>query len=104
MKTILNGLKLHNIPTTKVQSKTSCSLLSNPMFLLHVSDISYLGSSDGTLQIVDMRTNLYKKSQLKINAHKKDVNVFDWNKTASHLIVTGSDDCKVKVWDLRMAS
>lgn len=51
-----------------------------------------------------MRTNNYKKSQLKINAHKKDVNVFDWNKTAAHLIVTGSDDCKVKVWDLRMVS
>lgn len=66
--------------------------------------IFYKGSSDGTLQVVDMRINQYKKSQLKINAHKKDVNVFDWNKAASHLIVTGSDDCKVKVWDLRMVS
>jgi ribosome assembly protein RRB1 len=51
-----------------------------------------------------MRANSYKKSQLKINAHQKDVNVFDWNKLATHLIVTGSDDCKVKVWDLRMIS
>ena len=48
-----------------------------------------------------MRVNNYKKSQLKIKAHSKDVNVCDWNKVATHLIVTGSDDCKVKVWDLR---
>lgn len=51
--------------------------------------------------MVDMRVNNYKKSQLKIKAHNKDVNVCDWNKIATHLIVTGSDDCKVKVWDLR---
>lgn len=51
-----------------------------------------------------MRTNNYNKAQLKIKAHKKDVNVCDWNKMASHLIVTGSDDCTVKVWDLRMTS
>jgi ribosome assembly protein RRB1 len=49
-----------------------------------------------------MRSGNYKKSQLKIKAHDRDVNVCDWNKVATHLIVTGSDDCKVKVWDLRM--
>ena len=51
-----------------------------------------------------MRVNNTKKSQLQIKAHKKDVNVCDWNKVATHLIVTGSDDCTVKVWDLRMGS
>jgi ribosome assembly protein RRB1 len=65
---------------------------------------TYLGSSDGTLQIVDMRVNSYNKAAMRIRAHDKDVNVCDWNKKASHLIVTGSDDCKVKVWDLRMLS
>jgi ribosome assembly protein RRB1 len=60
------------------------------------------GSSDGTLQIVDMRVNETKKSQLKIKAHDKDVNVADWNAIAKHLIVTGGDDALVKVWDLRM--
>jgi ribosome assembly protein RRB1 len=64
--------------------------------------LNNLGSSDKTLQIVDTRVGDYKKSQLKINAHSSDVNVCDWNKLASHLIVTGSDDCQVKVWDLRM--
>jgi ribosome assembly protein RRB1 len=62
----------------------------------------HVGSSDGTLQIVDMRTKSYKKSQLKIKAHQKDVNVCDWSSVAAHLLVTGSDDCSVKVWDLRM--
>jgi ribosome assembly protein RRB1 len=70
--------------------------------LLHVIDWFNLGSSDGTVQIVDMRVGDYKKSQLLIKAHKKDVNVLDWNMSASHLLATGSDDCTVKIWDLRM--
>ena len=72
------------------------------MSLHHVSQYSYLGSSDGTLQIVDMRVNNTKQSQIKIHAHKSDVNVGDWNSIAKHLIVTGGDDAMVKVWDLRM--
>jgi ribosome assembly protein RRB1 len=44
----------------------------------------------------------FKKSQLLIEAHTKDVNVIDWNAKASHLLASGSDDCTVKVWDLRM--
>ena len=57
-------------------------------------------SSDGTIQIVDTRVG-GNQSQMLIAAHEKDVNVCDWNKIASHLIVSGSDDCSVKVWDLR---
>lgn len=72
------------------------------MSLPHVNFQTILGSSDGTLQIVDMRVNETKKSQLKIKAHDKDVNVADWNGIAKHLIVTGSDDTLVKIWDLRM--
>jgi ribosome assembly protein RRB1 len=56
------------------------------------------------LQVVDMRTGNYKKAQLKVRAHERDVNVCDWNRVATHLIVTGSDDCTVKVWDLRMVT
>jgi len=64
----------------------------------------FLGSSDGTLQVVDMRVGNPKKAQICIKAHNRDVNVFDWNKIASHLLVTGSDDSSVKVWDLRLVS
>jgi ribosome assembly protein RRB1 len=60
-----------------------------------------LGSSDGTLQIVDTRVGTPKKSQLLIAAHDTDVNVCDWSAASPNLIVTGSDDCSVKVWDLR---
>jgi WD40 repeat protein len=60
-----------------------------------------LGSSDGTLQIVDMRVGNCKKSQILIKAHDKDVNVCDWSTNSTNLIVTGSDDCTIKVWDLR---
>ena len=41
------------------------------------------------------------QSQILIKAHEQDVNVCDWNRIAQNLIVTGSDDCSVKVWDLR---
>jgi len=51
-----------------------------------------------------MRAKNYKKAQLNIKAHPKDVNVCDWNSVATHLLVTGSDDCSVKIWDLRMVS
>lgn len=70
--------------------------------MLHVILSLIIGSSDRTLQIVDMRVNDTKKSQLKIYAHNSDVNVCDWNPIAKHLIVTGGDDAMVKVWDLRM--
>ena len=40
----------------------------------------FLGSSDGTLQVVDMRVGNPKKAQICIKAHNRDVNVFDWNK------------------------
>lgn len=48
-----------------------------------------------------MRVGDYKKSQMLIKAHEKDANVCDWNAKSPNLIVTGSDDCTVKVWDLR---
>jgi WD40 repeat protein len=49
-----------------------------------------------------MRVGDFNKSQIMIKAHDKDVNVCDWSRNSPHLIVTGSDDCSVKVWDLRM--
>lgn len=48
-----------------------------------------------------MRVGDFNKSQIMIKAHDKDVNVCDWSRNSPHLIVTGSDDCSVKVWDLR---
>lgn len=48
-----------------------------------------------------MRVGSFNKSQILIKAHEKDVNVCDWSRTAPNLIVSGSDDCSVKVWDLR---
>ena len=56
---------------------------------------------DGTIQIVDMRAGKKNQSSLLINAHNKDVNVIDWNSVDTTKIVSGSDDCSVKVWDLR---
>lgn len=77
------------------------SLPRNPLSSPLVTHTLILGSSDGTLQIVDTRVGNLNQSQMLIKAHDSDVNVCDWNKVATNLIVTGSDDCSVKVWDLR---
>jgi WD40 repeat protein len=85
----------------RVQLKILYILPTKQQLLPHVNIILILGSSDGTLQIVDMRVGDFKKSQIMIKAHDKDVNVCDWNRINHSLIVTGSDDGSVKVWDLR---
>ena len=58
-------------------------------------------SVDGTVQIIDLSSGKKNQSNLLIRAHAKDVNVMDWNSVDTTKILTGSDDCLVKVWDLR---
>jgi WD40 repeat protein len=96
-----NGQEMENIHFIKILYRILYFLQINQQFSLHVNFYINLGSSDGTLQIVDMRVGNYKNSDLSIKAHEKDVNVCDWNRSNPNLIVTGSDDCLVKVWDLR---
>ena len=103
MKTTLHGQLNLLTPIINHLWKTFSFPPTKTLYLLHVKIfIILLGSSDGTLQIVDMRVNETKKSQIKIDAHSSDVNVGDWNTIAKHLIITGGDDAMVKVWDLRM--
>jgi ribosome assembly protein RRB1 len=52
-------------------------------------------SADKTIRIWDIRTK--EKCQMWIAAHKKDVNVLDWNAKIQHLLVSGGDDGAVKV-------
>ena len=37
----------------------------------------------------------------KLKGHSKSVNSFDLGRRSSDLVVSGSDDCRVKVWDQR---
>ncbi len=59
------------------------------------------GSVDKTLKITDMRCGKKNKSEIVINAHTSDVNVLSWCKINDRIIATGSDDCGIKVWDLK---
>ena len=97
----LLGRKQPSMLIIKDQLKILYFLQLNLLFSHHVMLGNIIGSSDKTLQIVDMRNCSPKKSQLLIEAHDNDVNVCDWNKISTNLIVTASDDCSIKVWDLR---
>lgn len=64
-------------------------------------DVFATCSTDGTVQVVDMRERTFDRSQICIKAHDCDVNVISWNKLMPNLIASGGDDGSIKVWDMR---
>lgn len=56
-------------------------------------------SADQKLVVWDARVS--DKPALSIKAHEADVNVISWNRLASCMLASGSDDGTFRIWDLR---
>ncbi|KAK4055503.1 secretory subunit [Microbotryomycetes sp. JL201] len=60
------------------------------------------GANDGQMFVYDLES---QRTILRVNAHKSDVNAVSFaDKSSPHLLLSGSDDCYVKVWDRRSLS
>ncbi|KAJ3068701.1 hypothetical protein HDU99_003127 [Rhizoclosmatium hyalinum] len=57
-----------------------------------------IGASNGLLYVLDIETNTILH---RVKAHRDDVNAVTFADTSSNLLLSGSDDCTIKIWDRR---
>jgi len=58
-------------------------------------------SADGTIAIVDLRTQPRSKAEILFKAADCDVNVISWDSLKPEQIASGSDDGAIRIWDQR---
>jgi len=72
------------------------------LFSPHAPDILASCSSDGYLNLWDLRLPSISPPTASILAHSNEVLTLDWNKYIPNIIATGSVDRSIKIHDLRM--
>lgn len=87
---IMNPLKGHFASIEDVQ------------FSPHQPYVIGTASVDKSLRFWDTRMSKKNPPIIVENAHDSDVNVLSWNHINDHLIASGGDDNRIKVWDTAM--
>lgn len=83
-------------PVAEVTSENKISSLSwNPFFKSLLVSTDY----EGLIHIWDIHANNLRRNELvTFNEHEKRIWSVDFSKCAAGYFITGSDDCKVKLW------
>lgn len=95
----------NNIYKFQTKFKAHKNGVEDLQFSLSTPHVLASVGNDKAVRIFDLRTE-NKSNVIGIeNAHKSDINCLSWKVfKGSEMIATGSDDCSIKVWDIRMMS
>lgn len=56
------------------------------------------GAPNYSVELIDLRCG---EINCKFNGHSQLVSSLSWSKTNENIIASGSDDCKISIWDIR---
>ena len=101
-KIFLTSLTESSIVTSPNPFTSHTSSIEDLQFSPTESTVFTSASADGTIKIWDTRIK-NRKNVLGIErVHEgSDVNVLNWNRISSFLLLSGGDNGGIKVWDLR---
>jgi len=107
---LLSGSNDNKICIWDVSSNNTNPIITRDVHTSVVEDVAWNYSEenifasvgdDFKLIIHDIRTN---QPSFNISAHDSDINSLDFNRINGNLLITGSKDYRIKLWDLREMS
>jgi len=90
------------IPKHRVLHLSTAEYMDSGIFAVRFSANSkeiLAGASDSRLHVYDLE---HDAREFSISAHEDDINAVEYGDQLGNIILSGSDDCFVKVWDRRI--